>query len=535
MAYFNHAFTKMFLGTQVSGPAPLNPNPNLANGFLITAGLPTSVLGNVDSVTATNNYGPGSYGLFDAKSYLSVDALGVLGCCPLILASASLLANDKIGPFHGGYKESNKSKLINPKFVRSFYRVDQCIPQQSVVSIGNTPFTAVGGGALALTNLVLGTETYVDGTYLNIALTGGSGTGALGTVVVAGNVITSITVTTAGIGYVIGDVLIPSSAAVVTAGSITELVAGTDTTIDILTLKSVTPGCCFEFLCGETYYLRLDVKGSPALRALNHQAYQTLDAYTGCCPEGCGTPVAVDSTLVMISWATRILETVILVPFVSPVVFDEAGTAWYAPGTTVSPQGVAVTPAQTWDAYVSPGHVAGACAGLRLFGAYVETKFGNCSFQLTDFYEKEPVKILASLVDLTGDVCTFEGICVVTECQGVQGMGFGETVVRDLILAESYLQNFFHSDIRIREITQGDQILGAVNRNALYTRYYILHSVPRYNNPTGVFDNDQYLLEVISSGVNASFEALMTTWLDACTDCVALEVHACTPCVILAD
>lgn len=532
--YFNHAFSKLFLGTQVTGPAPLNPNPNLTDGFLTTAGLSTSVLGNIDAVTAANNYGPGSYGLFNAKTYLSVDAGGVTGCCPLILASASLLANDKIGPFHGGYKESNKSKLINPKFIRSFYRVDQCIPQQSVVSIGNTPFTAVGGGALALTNLVLGTETYVDGTYLNIVLTGGTGTGALGTVVVAGNVITSITVTTAGTAYTIGDVLIPSSAAVVTAGSLTELVAGTASTIDILTLTTITPGCCFEFLCGETYYLRIDIKGSPTLRALNHQAYQTLDAYTGCCPDGAPLTI-VDSTLVMIAWATKILETVILAPFIAPVVFDETGVAWYAPGTTVSPQGVPVLPAQTWDAYVSPGHVAGACAGLRLFGAYVETKFGNCSFQLTDFYEKEPVKILASLVDLTGDVCTFEGICVITECLGVQGMGFGESVVRDLILSESYLQNFFHSDIRIREITQGDQILGAVNRNALYTRYYILHSVPRYNNPTGVFDNDQYLLEVISSGVNAAFEALMATWLGACTDCVTLEVHACTPCVIVAD
>jgi hypothetical protein len=534
MAYFNHAFSKVFLGTQTSGAAPLNPNPNLVDGFLITAGLPTSVLGNIDAITAANNYGPGSYGLFNAKTYLSVDASGVTGCCPLILASASLLANDKIGPFHGGYKESNKSKLINPKFIRNFYRVDQCIPQQSIVSIGNTPFTAVEGIA-TLAAFVAGTETYVNGVYTDIVLIGGTGSSARATVTVVGNVVTAITITDAGTGYTIGDVLTLSSAAVATAGSLTELVAGTATTAAVLTLVPVTAGCCFEFLCGETYYLRIDIKGSPTLRYLNHQAYQTVDAYTGCCPEGCSTPVAVDSTLVMIKWAENIVSNAYLTPFIAPVVFDEVGTAWYAPGTTVSPQGVPVLPTQTWDAYVSPGHVAGACAGLRLFGAYVETKFGNCSFQLTDFYEKEPVKILASLVDYTGDVCAFEGICVITECAGVQGMGFGESVVRDLILSESYLQNFFHSDIRIREITQGDQILGAVNRNALYTRYYILHSVPRYNNPTGVFDNDQYLLEIISSGINASFESLMGTWLGTCTDCVELEVQACTPCVVLAD
>src|ERR1035437_3970949 len=102
MAYFNHAFTKMFLGTQDSA---VNTNVNLVDGFLITKGLPTSILGQIDLTTPNNNYGPGSFGLFDAKTYLSVDDTVIGGCCPLILASASLLAHDKIGPFHGGYKE----------------------------------------------------------------------------------------------------------------------------------------------------------------------------------------------------------------------------------------------------------------------------------------------------------------------------------------------------------------------------------------------------------------------------------------------
>lgn len=454
MAYFNHAFTKMFLGTQVSGIAPLNPNTNLTNGFITVAGIPTSVLGDVNTGVANNNYGPGSYGLFDAKTYLSVSEATVDGtCCPLILASASLMSNDKIGPFHGGYKESNKSKLINPKFVRRFYRVDSCVPEQAVISIGYTPETAVGG---------LDPNNFQGGT--------------------------------------------------------------------------TEANCCYEFLCGETYYLRIDIKGSPTLRYLNHQAYQTLSAYTGCCSGP--TPTLVDSTLVMIEWANALIINQYLTPFIAPVVFDETTVAWYAPGTTVTMDGTntPVTPAQWWTAYVSPGHVVGACAGLRLYGAYVETKFGNCSFQVTDFFEKEPVRILASLVDYNGDPCVFEGLCVYNDCRGVQGMGFGEQVVRDLILAESYLQNFFHTDIRIREITQGDQILNSVSRNALYTRYYILHSVPRYNNPTGTFDNDQYMLEVISTTVNAAFELTMGTWLSSCGDgCVALETERCVPCDYVPD
>jgi hypothetical protein len=65
-----------------------------------------------------------------------------------------------------------------------------------------------------------------------------------------------------------------------------------------------------------------------------------------------------------------------------------------------------------------------------------------------------------------------------------------------MILSENYRQSFFHTDIRIREITQGNQILSAVSRDLFYDTLYLQHNVPRFNNPTGTFDNDQYLLQV---------------------------------------
>ena len=457
MAYFNHAFTKVFLGTQTSA---VNPNVNLANGFVITAGIPTSALAN--TVGAVNTiYGPGSYGFFDPNTWVSVNEAGLTpgNCCPLVLASASLLSDDKVGPFHGGYKESNKSKMINPRYIQKVYKVETCVPQQSVISIGNTPQTAIP-----------------------------------------------------------------------------------DLPVDNFQSGTLQSQCCKEFLCGETYYLRIDIKGSPALRFLNHNAYQTIDAYTGCCAGP--IPTVVDSTLVMITWASGIVDNPYIKDFVMPVVYDEAGVAWYAPGTTVTLDGTntPVLPAQWWTAYVSPGHTADACAGIRLFGAYVETKFGNCSFQITDFFEKEPLRIYASLVDYTGDPCVFEGLCVYNDCRGIQGMGFGEQVVRDLILSESYLQNFFATDIRIREITQGDQILNSVSRNALYTRYFILHSVPRFNNPSGTFDNDRYMLEIIVSEANplvpvgnADLEDFLTAWLDSCPNCVTLETESCVRCEVVPD
>lgn len=70
------------------------------------------------------------------------------------------------------------------------------------------------GGIKTFNTLVPG-STYTNGTYTNQSLTGGSGTGGKATIVVAGNVVTSVTITTPGINYVVGDTL----SAAIPAGS----------------------------------------------------------------------------------------------------------------------------------------------------------------------------------------------------------------------------------------------------------------------------------------------------------------------------
>jgi len=123
---------------------------------------------------------------------------------------------------------------------------------------------------------------------------------------------------------------------------------------------------------------------------------------------------------------------------------------------------------------------------------------------------------------------------VVEQCPPRQGMGFGEQVLRDLILSESYAQNYFGTnwDLRIREITQGYDISNAVTRASQYIRYEIVHSVPRYNNPTGVFDNDQYRLEIVvpddGAGTgSAALETFMAVWLLAANNPVTMQTYAC--------
>jgi hypothetical protein len=133
-------------------------------------------------------------------------------------------------------------------------------------------------------------------------------------------------------------------------------------------------------------------------------------------------------------------------------------------------------------------------------------------------------------------------LCVNNVCLPVQGTGYGENVLRSLILTEGYAQQPFYTgmDLRIREITNGTDVFNAVDKNAQYTRYYIQHSVPRFNNPTGTFDNDQYLLEIVTENQDAAFEAFMAAWLtNANSGCVGLEVFGCyeecTPVVATND
>lgn len=53
---------------------------------------------------------------------------------------------------------------------------------------------------------------YTNGTYTSVSLTGGTGSGAVATIVVAGGLVTTVTITSPGTGYVVGDVLAASIA-----------------------------------------------------------------------------------------------------------------------------------------------------------------------------------------------------------------------------------------------------------------------------------------------------------------------------------
>jgi hypothetical protein len=77
----------------------------------------------------------------------------------------------------------------------------------------------MNGGPVLTTGTLVGGSLYTNGTYTAVTLTGGSGSGAKATIVVSGAAVTSVTITTAGNGYVVGDTLSATAASIGGTGS----------------------------------------------------------------------------------------------------------------------------------------------------------------------------------------------------------------------------------------------------------------------------------------------------------------------------
>ena len=443
--------------------------PNAFRKSFLPASTTLASSGSTAALTA------GQIGFFDAKTFQVVSAQAA----PFILAEGSRFASDKIGPVHGGYKESKKSKAINPKYISRLIKVTSDVAQNQIIK--------------------------------------------------------------------------------------------------------VEANACAGLACDSTIRLRLDVKGSPALRFLNHQLYKTLDAYTGCCDVN---NAAIDHTVALLKWADQINEAPLLKDFVQAKVWLEttasvaidptSGSATIAvanadaalfqvgekvvhaslaPNSLVVSVGAAdsassgnanvvlsvaavsstngnaaVFTAQTTAGYTPATSSLGSVnSHLDIVAAYVDTTFGNCTFTPTDKYDLEPLFIYASVVDESGEPCKVECITVSETKAPKQASGVGETVLRELILDGRYLQHAYPDSsrvdsLRMREI-EADPALATVNRSGLYDQVLILHNVPRFNNPTSTFDNDQYLIVVhVPAGTNTdSITNFIAASASAAGNAVSLE------------
>ena len=262
--------------------------------------------------------------------------------------------------------------------------------------------------------------------------------------------------------------------------------------------------------CGETQYVRVDIKGSPALRFLNKNIYAIGDSGSVCCVDG---QTHVDPGVALATIGKMLLADPVVKPFIQEatgggVVITTGGSA----ATYTIAQALGEAASGNYTASTDPVG-DNVSAELKVEAAYVETKFGNPSFDTRDFYGKEPLSVELSFVDMKGDPCDSCGTS--SKTPGKMQQTSGESVLRKVLLSEAYAQNPFSQgaidSARIREIEGSDKILAAVDRNALYRGFYIQHSVPRFNNPTGTFDNDQYLYEIYVKCSDSALIAKMET------------------------
>jgi len=86
------------------------------------------------------------------------------------------------------------------------------------IPVGNY-VTAITTSNIKTLGAITGGSAYVNGTYTNVNLTGGSGAGAKATVTVSGGSVTAVTLTARGAGYQVGDVLSASNTQLGGAGA----------------------------------------------------------------------------------------------------------------------------------------------------------------------------------------------------------------------------------------------------------------------------------------------------------------------------
>ena len=253
----------------------------------------------------------------------------------------------------------------------------------------------------------------------------------------------------------------------------------------------VTDNC---YTCTRHAQMRIDIKGEAVLRTLNHNVSEIVDS-KGCCTDTDGT-MSFTSLDVVTGWVNAINDD----PLMSP-----------------------------WITASAPTQASGYSTMVLCLNEVDEENFGDCSFDSRDWYNTEPLQLTVTEIDDEGDACAtgcildnsgtalpVEGLTVVTPADSVSG----ETVLRDLIQDSRYRQdggwNQGNRDsARFREIQKSDNLLAAVDRAAKYTIYYLQHSVPRYNNPTGVFDNDQYVVAIaVACSQTAEITAMDILWDD---------------------
>lgn len=495
------AVTATLVTLSSSVTATISTTASIAFGISV----PTLSSGSSASLTA------GQIGFFSPDGV----AVQAASAKPFIIAQGSYFNSDKISPALGGYKESVKTKMINPKYVSRVIKVTAKQARQMVVQVPVTCGLACdstyrlrvdvkGSPALRFLshNMYRTLDSYtgccstVDPTLqkdpvptllnwadqINLSLIfntmvqarvfklsyNATGSTTSASITTTSAVLSNVNFTTAN-GVAIGQKIVGLN---IPANSfVTAFTSGTSVTITYPS-QQTAPAIGTIATLGIKFY-----------NDLYSGAVDTPQLGAATVIPGTGTQTGVGGSAV-VSAGIATNATILAA--------GSNGAALYS--------GLADASSFTVDAH------------LELSAAYIETQFGICTFTPTDKYDLEPLLIYTSLTDESGDPCAVNCFTTSNSATGantsandatiiqlpIQASGIGETVLRDIILSDRYLQLAYPDSsrvesLRMREIEQNPG-LANVSRTSLYDQVMILHSVPRFNNPSGMFDNDQYLL-----------------------------------------
>ena len=346
---------------------------------------------------------------------------------------------------------------------------------------------------------------------------------------------------------------------------ITECNNETAGTAEIIIKATADDKSCFP--CGSDPIFRVDIKGTAALRLLNHNAYASLSGSLPMLQDNQltenqstpGTTVTVPTNGVDMCCVTQTADKVGIAPsivaanlrdqFNNDPILSQFGTA-----TLVQSVGGAAYAAPT--VAQENAIYSGGAAGINGDGTWLattiykvvitlktscelQTQFSACSFDTRDFYLLGGLKVSVDLQDEVGNPCVAcQRFVIETSTDFNQRRTSSDTAINDILLTENYRQSPYNQgnrdSSRFREQEGMSGIITELGRdattsacNGAFRVYHLIHNVPRFNNPTGVFDNDQYHYKVYmkcSAYEDGSGVTTLGTSMD--NDWVALAIDA---------
>lgn len=281
-------------------------------------------------------------------------------------------------------------------------------------------------GSLVNLNTLVGGSGYTGtGTYTNVPLTGGSGSGAHATVVVAGGAVTTVTVTNHGTGYVAGDTLSASNTNLGGAGSGFSIKAQTVTAIQLW--QRVTDAVNFT-----TNGVTNALGGITALGTVVHGSGYTNGTYTN-------VPL-IDNTTAS---AVGALATIVVSGnVVSTVTITNGGGANYVAADVLT--AAAANIGGTGSGFTVPVSTVASSSGTVLhFASTTGISSGMWAYDVTN-----PTAILGGITvaSTTGTTVTMNTLSLGLGATAVQNPG----VASGDVIAFSFVQ-------------QGTQIIGDAN------------------------------------------------------------------------